>query len=377
MNCGVAASTLSERGDVQAQKDQLIEAFTIEFSMKGDSVRKALYALLLCGLLMIMQPALGEEPPEITMPEVTAEPAAQSLVPSNGSWLDDDGILRLVNRELRITKDYVPADLVTPRVATRKKSLVKNILMREKAARALEDMFEAARIEAGHTLYAASGYRSYGIQQILFNQKVEAVGSRDQAQKTVAPAGTSEHQLGLAMDVQAPSQLNLNRAFGDTEEGQWVAKNAHRFGFIIRYKREWTDVTGYLYEPWHIRYIGVAHAMAVHSLDIPLEHYIGVVKQLPEYVLRGATDHLLAGLVREQLASDSALLPSQLLAARPEQQQEALRAATLPYLAPGLSYESALWAIYPTPKPTAGPRVDLDEETSLFSGLGGGSGIAD
>lgn len=339
-------------------------------------MRKRFFVFFLSALLLA-GPGLAEEPPEIDMPEVTAGPAAAPTPAPGGSLLDDGGILRLVNRDKRITMHYAPSDLVTPRVGTRKKGMEERIQLREEAARALEKLFEAARQEAGHTLYAASGYRSYGIQQILFNQKVQTVGSRDQAQKTVAPPGTSEHQLGLAMDIQSPSQLNLNRSFGDTPEGQWVAQNAPRFGFIIRYKREWTGITGYLYEPWHLRYIGVAHALAVTALDVPLEHYVAAIEGLPEYVLRGATDTLLIGLARPRLEDASQPLPAALLSAGPGQQQEALRAATLPFLAPGVSYESVLWAIYPTPKPTAGPRVDSDEETSLFSSLGGGGGLAD
>lgn len=316
--------------------------------------------------------AAAEEPPDIELPHETAPPQADQTTAPGVSWRDDDGILRLVNRDLRITKEYVPQDLVTPKVATRKKGMEERIQMRREAARALERMFAAAQQEDGHILYAASGYRSYGIQQILFNGKVQEVGSRQTAQKTVAPAGTSEHQLGLAMDVQAPSQLNLNRAFGDTEEGKWVAANAHRFGFIIRYKREWTDITGYLYEPWHIRYIGEAHARAVYALDLPFETYAQRLQGLPEYVLRGATDTLLVSLLQEEAA-----IPAVLLSAQGEQsQQMALREATLPLLAAGTTYEQALWAIYPTPKPTAGPRIDEDEESSLFALLPG-HGLSD
>jgi len=323
---------------------------------------------LAIGLVCLSLFSFAEEPPEDLLPVETAPPLAEPTQPPGQSMLDTDGILCLVNRDLKITKHYVPADLRMPEVATRKKGMEERILMREEAAQALEKMFQAAKWEAKYTLYAASGYRSYGIQQILFNGKVEAVGSRDAAQKTVAPPGTSEHQLGLAMDVQAPSLLNLNRAFGDTEEGKWVAENAHRFGFIIRYKREWTDITGYLYEPWHIRYVGVAHARAIYALDVPLETYVAAVSQLPEYVLRGGSDLLLEGLARQLMAEVPQQPAPDLMGAQtPEQQDAALRAATAPYLPAGASYEQVLWAVYPTPKPTAGPRIDADEETSLFS----------
>jgi D-alanyl-D-alanine carboxypeptidase len=344
-------------------------------------MRRIYLLLIMCGLFCLFSYAFAEEPPDIIMPVLTGEPqlaAAVTPAPLPGtSMLADDGILHLVNRDKRITKAYVPADLVTPRTATRKKSLQENILMRTEAARALEGMFAAAKEEGNHILYAASGYRSYGIQQILFNQKVQTVGNRDKAQKTVAPAGTSEHQLGLAMDLQAPSQLNLNRSFGDTDEGKWVANNAHRFGFIVRYKREWSQVTGYLYEPWHVRYVGVAHAKALFALDIPLETYAAQLEKLPEYVLRGATDRLLVGLLTPLLADETAAIPIALLNAEPENQAQALRSATLPFLAAGTSYEAVLWAIYPTPKPTAGPRVENDVETSVFTSERQKDGLSD
>ena len=337
--------------------------------------------LIISGLFCAGFFALAEEPPDMVMPSYTGEPQAAAGpapgVQPAGSMLGEEGILYLVNRGRRISKAYVPDDLVTPKVATRKKSLQDNIQMRAEAASALEAMFAAAKKEENLTLYAASGYRSFGIQQILFNQKVLDAGSREKAQKTVAPPGTSEHQLGLAMDLQAPSQLSLNRNFGDTPEGRWVAQNARRFGFIVRYKREWSQITGYLYEPWHVRYVGTAHAKALYALDIPLEAYIPQMEKLPEYVLRGATDLLLTALVRPMLADETAAVPAALAFVPAQMQAEALRSATLPYLDAGVSYESALWAIYPTPRPTAGPRVETDEETSVFTSERRSDGLSD
>ena len=123
---------------------------------------------------------------------------------------DDDGLLRLVNREEKITKRYVPEGLVLPDVPTNKKDQAKSIYLRPEAAKALEEMFRAAREEKGYELLAVSGYRAFGLQQIMFNNKVEAVGSRERAWRTVAPAGASEHQLGLAMDILCSNYRNLN-----------------------------------------------------------------------------------------------------------------------------------------------------------------------
>ncbi len=80
------------------------------------------------------------------------------------------------------------------------------------------------------------------------------------------------------MDVGRRKNTNLSKSFGDSPEGQWVAENAHRFGFIIRYKAEWEEVTGYMYEPWHIRYVGKEHAARIHELDIPFEYYVAQLR---------------------------------------------------------------------------------------------------
>ncbi len=219
--------------------------------------------------------------------------------------LDDDGVLRLVNRDTKITKNYTPENMVQPNVPTNKKSQIDQIYMRDFAAAALEELFAAAKDEQGYNLLAVSGYRSFGVQQLLFNQKVEAVGSVTTAQRTVAPAGASEHQLGLAMDIVCDTFRNLNRAFLETPEGQWVAGNCARFGFIVRYKAGWTDVTGYSAEPWHVRYVGVSHATAIMRLDIPYETYYTAISQFPEFVLTDADAEVLYGLAFATLAGDT------------------------------------------------------------------------
>ena len=184
------------------------------------------------------------------------------------------GYLFLVNRDYPLTADYVPQDLVMPDV----KHVSDAVLLRQDAAAGLEGLFTAAKDEKGFVLVAVSGYRSYSTQNAIFARKVSAVG-RQQAMLLVAPPGCSEHQLGLAMDIGTSRDHSLTFAFGKTEEGMWVAENCWRFGFIIRYRDEWTDVTGYSYEPWHLRYVGVEHARRIHESDIPFEYYIEQLKE--------------------------------------------------------------------------------------------------
>ncbi|MBE5786294.1 MAG: D-alanyl-D-alanine carboxypeptidase family protein [Clostridiales bacterium] len=220
---------------------------------------------------------------------------------------DDDGLLRLVNRDEKITKKYVPADLVKPDVPTNKKSQQESIYMRQEAAEALESMFAAAKEEQGYILLAVSGYRAFGLQQVMFNNKVAAVGSKERAWRTVAPAGASEHQLGLAQDVICDTYRYLNSGFADTEEGKWLYANCHRFGFIVRYLKEWDDITGYAAEPWHFRYVGINHASAVSWLNIPYETYAYQAMELPEWVLEEGNAYLLYGVMNDALNGDGRL----------------------------------------------------------------------
>lgn len=184
------------------------------------------------------------------------------------------GNLFLVNRDYVLSSDYVPNDLVKPNVQMSNS----NITMRKEAAAALEQLFQAAKEEMGYTLVAVSGYRSYGQQASIFERKVNNVGKKA-AMLLVAPPGASEHQLGLAMDIGSKKNTSLTESFAKTDEGQWVAENCHRFGFIIRYKDEWTDITGYSYEPWHIRYVGREHAERIYQMDIPLEYYVAQLRE--------------------------------------------------------------------------------------------------
>lgn len=179
-----------------------------------------------------------------------------------------DPLLKLVNKAYPLPSSYKPS-LVTPRVRTKQYSQAD---LRPEAAAALEAMFAAA-LREGLSLVAVSGYRSYAAQKGLYARSVERNG-KAHADLMSAREGTSEHQLGLAMDLSAPSlEDDLSSAFARKKEGKWVKAHCAQFGFIIRYKQEWSGITGYQGEPWHIRYIGREHAEFVTKLDIPFETY--------------------------------------------------------------------------------------------------------
>lgn len=178
----------------------------------------------------------------------------------------------LANKQYSLEEDYAPEDLVTVEVPTvLEDPEIKQ--MRKEAADALKDMFDAAEKD-GITLFARSGYRSYQTQVSLFQNYVSNHGE-EAANKYSARPGQSEHQTGLAMDVTSESvNYQLTEEFGNTPEGEWVRENAHRYGFIIRYPKGKEAITGYIFEPWHLRYLGGELAAEVHESGLTYEEYL-------------------------------------------------------------------------------------------------------
>ena len=168
-----------------------------------------------------------------------------------------DSKLVLVNKNYALDSSYAPSDLVLPNVLALGHEQNKTIYLREEASQHLEQLFSAAEQEAGLIFLARSGYRSYETQVSLYQRYVDQNG-QEAADRFSARAGHSEHQTGLAIDVTADSvNGQLTTEFGKTAEGIWLKDNAHRFGYIIRYLEGRESETGYQYEPWHIRYVGV------------------------------------------------------------------------------------------------------------------------
>lgn len=131
-------------------------------------------------------------------------------------------------------------------------------------------LLQKAANQAGYSLPLVSGYRSYSYQYNLYNGYVAKYG-KEATDRFSAQAGHSEHQTGLAFDVG-----KIDYGFGSTPEGKWLEANCAEFGFIIRYMEGKEDITGYRYEPWHIRYVGVEHAKAIMERNITLEEYLGI-----------------------------------------------------------------------------------------------------
>lgn len=149
-------------------------------------------------------------------------------------------------------------------------------LLRADAAAAFRRMQRAAAAD-GAPLTAVSGYRSYATQAGLYRDYVARYGQA-QADLISARPGHSEHQTGLVMDIGDPSgECGLQSCFEGTPAGAWAREHAHEHGFVVRYPRGRTPTTGYAYEPWHLRYVGVHVASGMVDQDIPtLEHYMGL-----------------------------------------------------------------------------------------------------
>lgn len=191
------------------------------------------------------------------------------------SNLNDPSIL--VNKQYKLPNHYAPDDLVYPNVRFIFAEKVEKRQLRKVAADALEKMFSAAEKD-GIYLAGDSGYRSYETQVNLYNHYVVKDGDSKADQYSARP-GHSEHQTGLSIDVSGASgQCAIQDCFADTAEATWLEDHAHDYGFIIRYPKGKENVTGYIYEPWHIRYVGKEIAKEIHAKEITLEEYFYAVK---------------------------------------------------------------------------------------------------
>lgn len=184
-----------------------------------------------------------------------------------------DSVEILVNKDNALPAWYEPSDLTVPDIPFSFSEDLPKKRMRKEAATAVENLFAQAEQE-GLELVGVSAYRSYRRQAEIFAYNVKAVGETE-ANRVSARPGESEHQTGLAIDVSSPAVgYQLSEEFGDTKEGRWLRANAHRHGFIIRYPKNKEQITGYQYEPWHLRYVGPKIAGEIYKNGITLEEYL-------------------------------------------------------------------------------------------------------
>lgn len=179
----------------------------------------------------------------------------------------------LVNKEYTLSSKYIPF-MVEPNVEIYHKGTNERRYLQPVAAAALEEMFAAAQKD-GLKLVLRCGFRSYTLQRAIYAYALKTYGYYETARFHALP-GTSEHQTGLAVDLccKATNYEN-NYDFLKTKEYSWMLKNAHKYGWILRYPQNKETITGYNFEPWHFRYVGVELATYLKELDITLEEYYG------------------------------------------------------------------------------------------------------
>ena len=236
---------------------------------------KLLACVLLTGLLavpacaeMLDLSALGD----IQEVQMIEEPAAAQTwdYPISYVLLTTSEYITLANTENLLDESFIPGDLVKD-LKCRKISY-DPIQMRQTAADALCALFDAAEAD-GIYLYAHSGYRSYRTQNTMYYNRLKKNNGKDDG--VVAYPGSSDHQTGLGIDVinKAGIGKKFTEAFGETKQGKWLAENCWDYGFIIRYQKDKEDITKIIYEPWHLRYVGVQVAQYMRDNNLCLEEF--------------------------------------------------------------------------------------------------------
>lgn len=204
---------------------------------------------------------IGEGTCEITVSVHNTENVLSlkvNVVPADGNGhnvVEEDGItyidgIMIANKSYTLPSDYDPG-------------------VNQEALNAFNEMASDAADE-GLSIYISSDYRSYYDQERIYNNYVERDG-QEAADTYSSRPGHSDHQTGLAFDLNS-----IDDSFGLTAESDWVAENAHKYGFIIRFPEGKDEITGYQYEPWHIRYLGVEKATEVYKSGLCLEEFLGI-----------------------------------------------------------------------------------------------------
>jgi D-alanyl-D-alanine carboxypeptidase len=209
---------------------------------------------------------VSQTPTPTPTPTPTFDKAAQSI--------DDPASYWVVVNKLRPLN---PADYKAPDLVDVPVPYVYAPKLRAEAANQVVAMFAAFTASSGLQMQSQSAYRSYSAQVSTYNNWVGQLGKAG-ADLTSARPGYSEHQTGLAIDISAlPAKCSLDQCFADTPQGQWLAANAWQYGFILRYPDGYTNITGYEFEPWHYRYVGLELAKEYHDTGATtLEEFFGL-----------------------------------------------------------------------------------------------------
>lgn len=244
-------------------------------AMRNRAIAAVVLVALIVGAVFIVKGCKKDEtlPADDQQKQQTDTPEENTQEPPANV---DDELLTVVNPWNPLPEDWV-CDLVTLSDGRRVDS---------RCYEAFEEMMAACR-DAGYAPFLCSAYRTQETQQSLYDNKVQrlmnsGMGEEEakvEAAKAVAIPGTSEHQLGLAVDIVDANMQDLTDEQENTETQKWLMANSWRYGFIHRYPNDKTDITGIIYEPWHYRYVGKAAAQDIFNRDITLEEYVGKTNQ--------------------------------------------------------------------------------------------------
>jgi len=224
-----------------------------------------------------------EEPEEKEpMPPVTFKSDLSAY--ESAMTASDEKYLVLINKQNKVTASFVPAPLAA--VADTHKS----ITLEATAARALEAMFiEMRAAGVGGGVFVTSAYRTYAYQQNLFDGYIKTEKSknpaltnaeaREKVLRYSAEPGTSEHQSGLSVDLMTTRMADLDESFAKEPVFAWLSENAWKFGFVLRFPADKTEITTIQFEPWHWRYVGRYHAKKIHDAGVCLEEYIAMLSE--------------------------------------------------------------------------------------------------
>ncbi|HAP19647.1 MAG TPA: D-alanyl-D-alanine carboxypeptidase [Lachnospiraceae bacterium] len=190
---------------------------------------------------------------------------------SENIGVDSDELLTLVNAEHPMPSEW-QCELV---------QLNNGQNIDSRAYEDLQQMMDTARAE-GYDPYICSSWRSHETQVRLFEEEIQSYKKQGysereaevQAAQWVAVPGTSEHELGLALDIVSVENQRLEESQENTPTQQWLMEHCYEYGFILRYPKDKEDITGIGYEPWHYRYVGQDHARAIHESGVCLEEYV-------------------------------------------------------------------------------------------------------
>ena len=244
-------------------------------AMRNRAIAAVVLVALIVGAVFIVKGCKKDEtlPADDQQEQQTDTPEENTQEPPANV---DDELLTVVNPWNPLPEDWV-CDLVTLSDGRRVDS---------RCYEAFEEMMAACR-DAGYAPFLCSAYRTQETQQSLYDNKVQrlmnsGMGEEEakvEAAKAVAIPGTSEHQLGLVVDIVDANMQDLTDEQENTETQKWLMANSWRYGFIHRYPNDKTDITGIIYEPWHYRYVGKAAAQDIFNRDITLEEYVGKTNQ--------------------------------------------------------------------------------------------------